>query len=61
MDISKALVHVAADVRRLAASWLGRIGDTDTIAALNARLHDEQDAAVRGVLVEALEALREAR
>jgi len=61
MDISKALAHVAADVRRLAASWLGRIGDSDTIVALNARLHDEQDAAVRGVLVEALEALREAR
>jgi HEAT repeat protein len=60
-DITKALAHVAADVRRLAASWLGRIGDSETIGALNARLHEEQDAAVRGVLVEALEALREAR
>jgi HEAT repeat protein len=60
-DIAKALGHAAADVRRLAASWLGRIGDQETVQAISARLQEEQDAAVRGVLVEALEALREAR
>jgi HEAT repeat protein len=60
-DIARALGHGATDVRRLAASWLGRIGDESSIGALSARLQEEQDAAVRGVLVEALEALREAR
>jgi HEAT repeat protein len=60
-EIARALEHVAADVRRLAASWLGRIGDQRSVGALSTRLHEEQDAAVRAVLVEALEALREAR
>ncbi|HKU41750.1 MAG TPA: HEAT repeat domain-containing protein, partial [Polyangiales bacterium] len=59
--IARALEHSSADVRRLAASWLGRIGDQSSVGALSGRLQEEQDAAVRGVLVEALEALREAR
>jgi HEAT repeat protein len=60
-DIAQALGHSAAEVRRLAASWLGRIGDQASIGALSDQLHVEQDTAVRGVLVEALEALREPR
>jgi HEAT repeat protein len=60
-EIARALEHASAEVRRLAASWLGRVGDQSSVSALTARLHEEQDAAVRGVLVEALEALREAR
>jgi HEAT repeat protein len=60
-DIARAISHPAAEVRRLAASWLGRIGDQSSISALTTQLQEESDAAVRSVLVEALEALREAR
>jgi HEAT repeat protein len=40
-DIARALLHPAAEVRRLAASWLGRIGDAESMSALTARLHEE--------------------
>jgi len=59
--IAGALLHPAAEVRRLAASWLARIGDRASPGALSARLDTEEDPLVRAVLVEALEALREVR
>lgn len=60
-DLGRALSHESAEVRRLAASWLGRVGDKESASLLSARLVEEQDASVRGVMVEAIEALREAR
>jgi HEAT repeat protein len=56
-----ALKHDAPDVRRLAAAWLARIGDRASVEALFDRLQLETDPLVRGVVVEALEALREVR
>jgi HEAT repeat protein len=48
-------------VRRLAAAWLGRIGDTTSPPRLFDQLEHETDVQVRNVIVEALEALREVR
>jgi HEAT repeat protein len=59
--IANALAHPASEVRRLAAAWLGRIGDTASSEALFDRLEAETDVQVRNVIVEALEALREVR
>jgi HEAT repeat protein len=59
--IALALKHDAPDVRRLAAAWLARIGDRASVEALFDRLQLETDPLVRGVVVEALEALREVR
>ncbi|MET0388994.1 MAG: HEAT repeat domain-containing protein [Polyangiales bacterium] len=59
--IARALAHPAAEVRRLAASWLARIGDRPSAQSLLVQLQGEQDPQVRNVLVEALEALREVR
>jgi HEAT repeat protein len=59
--IAAALTHTAAEVRRLAAAWLGRIGDTTSSESLFDRLEHELDVQVRNVIVEALEALREVR
>jgi HEAT repeat protein len=59
--IAAALKHDAADVRRLAAAWLARIGDGNAVEALFDRLQHESDPLVRSVIVEALEALRGVR
>ena len=59
--IAAALSHDAVEVRRLAAAWLGRVGDTASCEQLFARLEHETDVHVRNVIVEALEALREVR
>ena len=59
--IAAALSHNAPEVRRLAAAWLGRIGDTTSSERLFDRLEHENDVHVRNVIVEALEALREVR
>jgi HEAT repeat protein len=59
--IAAALSHSAPEVRRLAAAWLGRIGDTTSSEHLFDRLEHELDVHVRNVIVEALEALREVR
>jgi HEAT repeat protein len=59
--IAAALSHNAAEVRRLSAAWLGRIGDTTSSERLFDRLEHETDVLVRNVIVEALEALREVR
>jgi len=59
--IAAALAHPAADVRRLSAAWLARVGDRASAEALLDRLQHESDAQVRSVVVEALEALREVR
>ena len=60
-SVAAALKHDAPDVRRLAAAWLARIGDQDAVEALFDRLQLETDPLVRGVIVEALEALRGVR
>lgn len=59
--IAAALSHNAPEVRRLAAAWLGRIGDTTSSERLFDQLERETDVQVRNVIVEALEALREVR
>jgi len=59
--ISAALAHPSADVRRLAASWLARIGPRGCTQTLTARLSVEDDATVRNVITEALAALRGVR
>ncbi|MEY4580179.1 MAG: hypothetical protein RL701_4882, partial [Pseudomonadota bacterium] len=59
--IVHALGHPAAEVRRLAAAWLARIGTSSSVEPLLDRLALETDTQVRNVLVEALEALREVR
>lgn len=59
--IASGLSHSANDVRRLAAAWLGRIGDRESSEALFDCLEHEPDVQVRNVVVEALESLREVR